>query len=158
MRLFVAPARLRSGGKDVISVSQLSAGGQCLYQGLEVPNPSIWFLLESFTTLGNIPCVPVAAREAAGVLGGGTEYGMAWEAVPSPRNSGEHAVHQALPMCVYCRDTKRSAAPVWSIRAHMVRGFCLGSSAASQRRGCDACRKKKNITRCKLAEDLFGQI
>lgn len=76
-----------------------------------------------------------------------------------PREIAGNTLCIKLSPCVFTAETpSASAAPVWSIRAHMVRGFCLGSSAASQLRGCDACRKKKNITRCKLAEDLFGQI
>lgn len=47
-----------------------------------MPNPNIWFLLESYATPGNFASVPVTAREAAGVLGGGTERGMALGAIP----------------------------------------------------------------------------
>lgn len=72
------PAWLRSGGRSAIPViSQLAAGGRQLRQGLEVPNPSFCFLLESCATPGNFASVSVAARKAAGVLGAGTEGGNA---------------------------------------------------------------------------------
>lgn len=76
-----------------------------------MPNPNVWFLLESHAIPGNFASVPAVAREATGVLGAGTEGGMAPAASSFP-TAGEIARNMLCikPFsCMFTPETLRTA-------------------------------------------------
>ena len=79
-----------------------------------MPNPNVWFLRESYTTPGNFASVPVAAREAAGVLGAGAEGGWP-QGLFLPPAAGEIARNMLCikPFsCMFTPETPRPAHPL----------------------------------------------